>query len=860
MSETRTTCPYCGVGCGVIAGVSEKGITIKGDPQHPANAGRLCVKGAALAETTALTGRLLHPQVDGERVSWRQALETAGQRLKTIIDHHGPNAVAFYASGQLLTEDYYAANKLMKGFIGAANIDTNSRLCMSSAVTGYKRAFGEDVVPCSYEDVEQSDLVILVGSNAAWTHPVLYQRLAQAKAVRPAMRVVVIDPRRTATCDIADLHLPLAPGSDAGLFVGLLNAIHQSGLTKSDFAGAPEALALAEAWSPARVAQFCGLEPQAVTAFYDWFISAPTAITLYCMGINQSASGSDKCSAIINAHLASGKFDRAGCGPFSLTGQPNAMGGREVGGLATQLAAHMNFEPDDLSRVARFWGTERLAQTPGLMAVDLFAAIAAGEVKAVWIMGTNPAVSLPDSHAVSQALAACPLVIVSEVVASTDTSRFAHIRFPALAWGEKEGTVTNSERRISRQRAFLPAPGEARADWWIIAQMAKRLGFAAAFDWPDAWAVFREHAALSGFENNGERAFDISALADLSREQWQAMTPVRWPLSRTPDAPQRWRRLRMAPVAPQGMKAQCDALYPLVLNSGRIRDQWHTMTRTGNVPRLMQHISEPTVELAPGDAERLQLTDGGLCRIHSVRGVMVARVAILPGQRPGSAFAPMHWNDRFARQGRVNALVAAVCDPHSGQPESKQTAVRITPWQPRWQGELFSREALSLPPFVHGWRKAAPCGQRYVLAADRLPADWLENHCIAEGWQVQRAATPQSLHLLAWHNGELMLGLWSGAARPEVDEALIIQAFRAPPESAQGRQALLRGKAGSERADPGAIVCSCFSVGEKAIAQAIAGGCDSVSALGKTLRCGTNCGSCIPELQALLNQTLPCRN
>ncbi|VTM11021.1 Nitrate reductase [Raoultella terrigena] len=310
------------------------------------------------------------------------------------------------------------------------------------------------MVPCSYEDVENSDLVVLVGSNAAWAHPVLYQRLVQAKRDNPQLRVVVIDPRRTATCDIADAHLALAPGSDGGLFVGLLNAIAGDGPLAGDFSDQQQALAAAQMWDVSTVAEFCGLEPQQVADFYRDFIAAPRAVTLYTMGINQSASGSDKCNAIINVHLASGKYGRPGCGPFSLTGQPNAMGGREVGGLATMLAAHMNFEPQDLHRLSRFWGTERLAQTPGLTAVDLFAAIGRGEVKAVWIMGTNPVVSLPDSHAVSQALAACPLVIVSDVAADTDTGRFAHIRFPALAWGEKNGTVTNSERRISASAAF----------------------------------------------------------------------------------------------------------------------------------------------------------------------------------------------------------------------------------------------------------------------------------------------------------------------------------------------------------------------------------------------------------------------
>lgn len=858
MMQTQTTCPYCGVGCGVRATVSDGVVSVQGDEAHPANFGRLCVKGASLAETTGLAGRLLHPQLDGETVGWPQALNAAGERLRAIIAEHGPQAVAFYASGQLLTEDYYAANKLMKGFIGAGNIDTNSRLCMSSAVTGYKRAFGADVVPCSYEDVEHSDLVVLVGSNAAWAHPVLYQRLVQAKRDNPQMNVVVIDPRRTATCDIADQHLAIAPGTDAGLFVGLLQAIAKTDKVNADFADAAIALEKAAGWTVAAVADFCGLPAAEVQAFYQRFLAAPRAITLYTMGINQSSSGSDKCNAIINVHLASGKFGRAGCGPFSLTGQPNAMGGREVGGLATMLAAHMNFEPADLARVARFWGTERLAQTPGLMAVDLFSAIGRGEVKAVWIMGTNPAVSLPDSHAVSQALAACPLVIVSEVTAETETSRYAHIRFPALGWGEKNGTVTNSERRISRQRAFLPAPGEAKADWWIIAEVAKQLGFAAAFNWQHPHEVFSEHAALSGYENDGQRAFDISGLSALTREEWDALEPVRWPVSRSEkpwDWQRGWRsdgRLRMVPVTPRAMQARPEPLYPLILNSGRIRDQWHTMTRTGDVPRLMQHIAQPIVEIAPQDAGRFSLQTGALARISSLRGVMVARVVVTDSQRPGSLFTPMHWNDCFARQGKINSLVAAVVDPDSGQPESKQTAVRIAPWQPRWQGELYSRTPVTLPPHVHWWRKAAAglhhltvCGERTIQA--ELLA-WCQRH----HWQIQLASLGDTWHLLAWEQGKLMLGFWSSRTLPALDPALIEAAFNVAPQTLIERHGLLSGR-DLARPEVGKIVCSCFTIGEKTIAEAIEKqGCSTVAELGRTLKCGTNCGSCIPELKALL--------
>ncbi|QBC02427.1 nitrate reductase [Enterobacter cloacae] len=827
MNETRTTCPYCGVGCGVITRVEGEKVTVRGDDHHPANFGRLCVKGSALGETTGLQGRLLRPEVDGQVVPWSQALSTAGERLRAIIDTWGPQAVAFYASGQLLTEDYYAANKLMKGFIGAANIDTNSRLCMSSAVTGYKRAFGEDVVPCSYEDVENSDLVVLVGSNAAWTHPVLYQRLVQARRNNPELKVVVIDPRKTATCDIADLHLALTPGSDAGLFVGLLNVIQGT-----------------DAWPITRVAEFCGLSTEDTGRFYDWFVTAPRAITLYTMGINQSSSGSDKCNAIINVHLASGKFARPGCGPFSLTGQPNAMGGREVGGLANQLAAHMNFEPDDLSRVSRFWGTERLAQTPGLMAVELFDAIARGEVKAVWIMGTNPAVSLPDSHAVCQALANCPLVMVSEVMQETDTSRFAHIRFPALGWGEKDGTVTNSERRISRQRAFLPAPGEAKPDWWIISQIAKRLGYGSAFSWEHPQAIFCEHAALSAFENNGARAFNLHELAALSRDEWERMEPYQWSAGR-------FSQRNVVPVDPLSHGATVSPLYPLILNTGRIRDQWHTMTRTGYVPRLIQHIAEPFVEVCAADAIRFSLCDGQLARISSPRGVMVARVRVKDGIREGEVFAPMHWNNQFARQGKVNVLVEGRCDPVSGQPESKQTAVRIMPWRPQWQGELYARDLPELPSYVYWWRKAT----RLTVAGDNPLLEWVMAHCTGQGWQLQVAQTSERSSVLAWHNGELMLGFWEGTALPVLSHPVIEAAFQSPPEQPAARHALLNGEGVGETVDPGRIICSCFCVGENAIREAIVGGCGSVAELGVKLRCGTNCGSCVPELKGLFGMS-----
>ncbi|UPT55439.1 nitrate reductase [Dickeya zeae] len=871
MTDCRTTCPYCGVGCGVIATAQPDGrVTIKGDSQHPANQGRLCVKGSALGDTLSLQGRLLWPLVDGQRVSWDQALDRVAQSLGDIIAQHGPQAVAFYGSGQLLTEDYYVANKLMKGFIGSANMDTNSRLCMASAVIGYKRALGADAVPGNYEDIEQADLVVLVGSNTAWAHPVVYQRLMQAKQQRPHMKVVVVDPRHTATCDAADLHLPLAPGSDAGLFNGLLHWLAQQSAPPPDaLSGVEAALVAADEWTVDRVAEFCRLRREDITRFYQWFSETDKVVTLYSQGINQSASGSDKCNAIINVHLFSGRIGRVGCGPFSITGQPNAMGGREVGGLANQLAAHMGFSPQEVARVGRFWGSDRVASAPGLMAVDLFRAIEAGQVKAVWIMGTNPVVSMPEADRVRQALLRCPLVIVSDVMRHTDTTECAHILLPALAWGEKDGTVTNSERRISRQRAFLPAPGEAKADWWIVSQVATRMGFGEAFDYRHPAQIFREHAALSGFENQGQRAFNISALATLSDEQWQQLTPVQWPVpphanSGTarlyadgrcwhPDG--KARLLAITPLLPVNPPSPA---YPLVLNTGRVRDQWHTMTRTGKTARLMQHLPEPYCDLHPQDALNAGVHDGELVRISAGSGWMLARAQIQRGQQPGSIFVPMHWNRQFSAQARVDSLVAAVTDPYSGQPESKQARVRIQRWPAAWFGELFVRGDVAVPDCGYWSRITADGVSHYVIADERTPEhwlDWLTRQYDLSDVEFQQAQGDDRLfHAIGWRGTQVTVALYVGAHRPQLAREAVLAAFTVPPQQSSDRLALLAGCAPQGETPQGATICSCFAVGEQRIIDAIHQGCHSVAQLGEQLQCGTNCGSCVPELKALLQQ------
>src|SRR3982075_47836 len=616
LRATRTTCPYCGVGCGVLATPDGKGgAAISGDPEHPANFGRLCSKGSALGETLGLQDRLVYPMIRCgkgtiERIAWSDSLDHVAHRFKHIIARDGPGAVAFYLSGQLLTEDYYVANKLMKGFIGSANVDTNSRLCMASSVAGHRRAFGADTVPGCYEDLDEADLLVLVGSNAAWCHPVLFQRMLANKQQRGA-RMVVIDPRRTDTAGDAYLFLGLKPGTDTALFSGLLVHLADTGALDRDYverhtSGFDGALARARgtAGSIGATALATGLSEQDVAGFFQMFGDTPRVVTLYSQGVNQSAQGSDKVNAILNCHLATGRIGKPGASPFSLTGQPNAMGGREVGGLANQLAAHMAFPPPDIDRVRRFWKAPRIATHEGLKAVQLFDAIARGEIKALWVMGTNPAVSLPNADVVREALKKLELFVVSENVTSNDTvDAGPHVLLPAQAWGEKSGTVTNSERRISRQRAFIDAPGEAKPDWWILGEFAKRLGFGAAFNFNSAADIFREHAALSAFENEGERDFDIGGLKALSDEAFDMMAPVQWPIRLNAQPQARFfaegrffandRKARfIAPEIP-ALRTETTPARPLRLNTGRIRDQWHTMTRSGESPRLGQHLPEP---------------------------------------------------------------------------------------------------------------------------------------------------------------------------------------------------------------------------------------------------------------------------
>ena len=887
-TPVATTCPYCGVGCGVRVTHTDAATTVVGDPTHPANFGRLCSKGAALGETVKLPDRLSVPllqSADGHRtpISWDDALDRMATTLQSTLAEYGPDAIGLYVSGQILTEDYYIANKLMKGFLGSANIDTNSRLCMSSAVAAHNRAFGSDTVPVSYEDVEQADLVILVGSNLAFAHPVLFQRLAAAKAARPKMRVIVIDPRQTATCSIADQQLAIAPGSDALLFNALLVAIDQAGAVDDAFLAqsvdgfeAARASAWADAADLTRVAERTGLTAEELNAFFDAFIRTERTVTLWSQGLNQSASGTDKGNALINCHLATGRIGKPGCGPFSITGQPNAMGGREVGGLANQLAAHQGFTPETIDRMRRFWGSPTVATAPGLKAVDLFAAAAEGKIRFLWIIATNPAFSLPDSHRVREALTRCPFVVLSECVGNTDTAAYADLLLPATGWGERDGTVTNSERRISRQRAFLPPYGESRHDWQVLSAVAERLGFGSAFAFDDAAAVFREYAALTAFENEGTRDLDLAGLSRLDRAAYDALPPTRWPVradGRSADlfADGRFftanRRAQMIPIHAQSAASALTIAMPLRFNTGRLRDQWHGMSRTGAVPKLFAHESEPSLRVHPADAARFKLRGHQIARVKNHHGQYLARVVLDDGVRPGSLFAPMHWSNAFSRDGRVNALIAPRLDPFSGQPEFKTEAVWAEPYPAAWYGFVLLHQQARQPqlesaPGDYAAKVALPHGWLVHCAGTESPVDayttlnaWLKtDQPIAADEETLDFADPATgrYRRAIVRAGALfaVCAVTQDSRAPDTEwlASLLGQGTLSPAD----RGALLAGKRAGA-ADRGPVICACFSVGKQTLLDAIAKhGCTDAASLGRHTQAGTNCGACLPELKALL--------
>jgi assimilatory nitrate reductase catalytic subunit len=815
--QVATTCCYCGVGCGVVVSTLKSGIfSVKGDAAHPANHGRLCSKGAALHLSTDIGARLLHPEVNGERTSWDRALDHAAEKFRQIIAAHGPDAVAFYISGQLLTEDYYVFNKLAKGLIGTNNVDTNSRLCMSSAVAGYKQSLGADAPPCAYEDIDAADLILIAGSNTAFAHPVVYRRIEDARANNPGLKLLVIDPRATVTARAADLHLALKPGTDVALFNAMLHVIERDGLTDFQFKNTKtenfeNLKPLIDHWTPERAAGVCDLPVEKIVEAARLFGRSKAALSLYCQGLNQSASGTWKNCALINLHLATGQIGRPGAGPFSLTGQPNAMGGREVGGMANLLSGHRDLDnEEDRKEVAALWGVDAVPSKPGKTAVEMFEAIGRGEIKAVWIACTNPAQSMPDANAVRKALSRAEFVVVQEAFRDAETCDYADVLLPAASWAEKEGTVTNSERRISRVRAAVPPPGEARPDWKIAVDFALRLQAMLhgkiSFNYKSSEEVFNEHR-----ESTRGRDLDITGLsyAVLDRDgpqQWPYPQGARSGRTRlyadgvfpTPSGRARFVATEYLPPAEEP-----DAQFPLRLTTGRLRDQWHSMTRTGLVARLFSHSPEPEIVVSEFDLQKNNFSNHDLVRVTSRRGSVVMKIRASDDMRPGDAFVAMHWGGRFTGGVGTNALTVPAIDPYSKQPELKHAAIRIEPFAARWRGTFAAAATSEL---------------------QRAAAAWLARFEYATLTLVE--------------GPEIVLRLELAAAGDPAPEALsaLEKLFGHPPAT---------GAAAFER-----TVCACFKVGETQIRAAVAAGAN-FAGLQKNLKCGTNCGSCVPELRRL---------
>ena len=870
----KTTCPYCGVGCGVKVSLADGKPVVAGDEDHPANYGKLCLKGQSLAETLSLDDRLLYPIVDGVQTKWSQALDTVAYKFSRTIEEYGPESVAFYVSGQLLTEDYYVVNKFVKGFLGTGNIDTNSRLCMASSVAGHKRAFGTDTVPGCYEDLELTDLVILVGSNLAWCHPVLFQRIDAAREANPQLKIINLDPRRTATADMANVHLQLNPDSDTALYGGLLKYLAESNQGDPKYldscTGLDESLNAVSDLGIAEVSRLTGLDKAEIENFYKEFAATNKVVSVYSQGVNQSAGGTDKVNAITNCHLYTGRIGKPGCGPFSITGQPNAMGGREVGGLANMLACHMELaEPDHRSIVQSFWDSPAIANKPGLTAVDLFDAVHAGKIRALWVMATNPLVSMPDADFVKDALKRCDFVVQSEVVNNNDTGEFAHVQLPAHAWGEKDGTVTNSERCISRQKKFRKAPGETRADWWAVAEVAKRLGYTESFAYNTPADIFAEYAELSGKENHGSRDFDISAYADIDNQTYEDLSPFYWPARKSEAVPVKPVRMfadgkfftddthgRFIPstAITSCVKTSSTELY---FNTGRSRDQWHTMTRTGSSATLANHTAEPYIEIHAIDAEAHKLQSADIVSVSNRNGDFDARVVVTDRVAAGSVFSPMHWCAPFASAGRINTVTNRVTDPISRQPALKHSKVAIKKREFCCYGFIVSKEDVAVEHLDYFARARCEGGWRAEFALTNcddpasLPGKLLRpTRC--ETLTLQDQSTGRYSYL-TFKDAMLTAAIIIDSV-PVAAARSWLAGFLTVPQKSNERHRLLAGLKPPDTQDHGMLVCSCMMVGESAIQEAVLNGCCTVNSVGDVTAAGTNCGSCRGDIAALIKQ------
>ncbi len=928
MTETRSTCPYCGVGCGVI--IESKGTQItgvRGDPDHPANFGRLCSKGSTLhlsakTEVTQHT-RLLTPQYRAHRkdafktIDWHSGLALAAKKIAQVVTEYGPEAIGFYVSGQLLTEDYYVFNKLVKGLIGTNNIDTNSRLCMSSAVAGYKLTLGADAPPACYEDIAETDCLFIAGSNAAYAHPILFRRIEDARAKNPALKIIVADPRKTDTAAAADLHLPLKPGSDVMLFHGMLRMMLLNGwMDKAYIENHTEGFdALIEKvmhCTPEKVQEICGIAEAQLHQSAKWFATSKATLSLYCQGLNQSSSGTGKNASLVHLHLATGQIGKPGAGPFSLTGQPNAMGGREVGGLANLLSAHRDLSnPEHRAEVARLWNLDEVPSKPGKTAVEMFQAAAEGEIKVLWIACTNPAQSMPDQRMVRKALERAELVVVQEAFATAETCAFADLLLPATTWGEKEGTVTNSERRITRVRSAVPPPGLTQHDWEIALNLAAHLSLHDAFrsralrmqlSYKNPEAIWNEHR-----ESTRGRDLDITGLSyaklDVEPAQWPMPEGAASGLKRlyengqfpTASGKAKFVALDYVPVS-----EQCESRFPFSFNTGRLRDQWHGMTRTGTIAKLFGHVPEPSVQLHPQDMQALHLNNGDLVHITSKRGSILAPAQTSDELAPQQAFMAMHWGPGFI-SGRdhhnnalagVNAITTASFCPTSKQPELKHAAVKILkaelPWKLLAMAWLPTDQALQIIQSLRAQMTHFEFASCVPFAQDTVNTDTADVHTPRQG-VLFRAASSEAPNMALVQTIEALLQLDPLAglryadpkrshlrsikldrrkAMPQLEAFVMagdtsaeawLKALLETQQSTEnyGRRILMTGqKPPVALKAVGKTICTCVGVKDLAIQDWLRfnPGLDDqqLEGLKNNLKCGTQCGSCVPQLKRMI--------
>lgn len=896
IKETKSTCCYCGVGCGVIiSSQNDKIIDVKGDPIHPANFGRLCTKGSTLHLTAKLDNRLLYPEMrlireaPRQRVSWDESLDYLTEQFAQTIEKHGPDSIAFYISGQLLTEDYYVFNKLAKGLIGTNNVDTNSRLCMSSAVTGYKATLGSDAPPACYEDIDHTNCLFITGSNTAFAHPIIFRRIEDTKAKNPNLKIIVVDPRRTDTAQAADLHLAILPGTDVALYNGMLHVLLWEGLLDMTFINAHtkgfDVLKdTVREYTPKMVADICGIKEADIVTAAKWFGNGPS-LSMYCMGLNQSIHGTDKNAALINLHLATGQIGKLGAGPFSLTGQPNAMGGREVGGMANLLSAHRDLaNPEHRDEVAKLWGVEGIPSTPGKTAVEMFDALKDGTIKAIWIACTNPAHSMPDVNNVIAALKNAELVVVQDAYNNIDTAQYADVFLPASTWGEKEGTVTNSERCITRVNPAIAAPAEARHDWAIMVDFAQRLEKRLAkntniFPYTSTEEIFNEHR-----ESTRGRDLDITGLSyTLLSEQG----PQQWPFKagdstgtarlytdgvfQTPDG-----KAQFLNTIYKGTADKTDARHPLHLLTGRLRDQWHSMSRTGSVAQLFNHAEEPVIQMSQDDMMRRSIKNGDIVKVSNKRGSLVLAAKLSNEVQPSQTFIAMHWGSQFMHGLGANALMPPTFDKISKQPELKHAAIKIVKLELPWRMTVM-RTIQDLTMLD----KIRSLLTNFEYATCGLFGRQTEQHI---GMLILRAAHSEAPNNVLIDQIDKILGMTDGMpflnyqdAKRGISKRILVDSDIGIPKVTGVRlvgetlatdwlkEVMASGEFTTElrrwalaplsmppvgQRRRGKIVCNCFDVGENEIIETIQLGAN-LSTLQSKLKCGTNCGSCIPELKHL---------